>query len=138
MPTNNNHYHVTFEDAIVVHEAALLFGGLPGIRDVGSIQSAIARPYSGYYSSIEEKAAALVHSLSLNHGFLDGNKRTALGLLTQLLTRSGFGLRAPDNNTSVVAETEAMILDIVEHKMDFKTLVEWMRARIVLVPPTIE
>jgi death-on-curing protein len=35
------------------------FGGLPGIRDVGAIESALARPYCGYYRAIEKKAAAL-------------------------------------------------------------------------------
>jgi death-on-curing protein len=54
----------------MAHDYALSrYGGLPGIRDLGLIESALARPYSGYYRPIEKKAAALVHSLTLNHGF---------------------------------------------------------------------
>jgi death-on-curing protein len=62
------------------HERALTFGGLPGIRDLGAVQSAIARPYTGYYRKIEEKAAAIVESVAAGHCFTDGNKRTSLYL----------------------------------------------------------
>ncbi|MFN7597855.1 MAG: Fic family protein [Cereibacter sp.] len=41
------------------------------------IESAISRPYSGYHRSIARKSAALLHSVATNHGFVDGNKRTA-------------------------------------------------------------
>jgi prophage maintenance system killer protein len=39
------------------------------------------RPYNGYYRPIEKKAAALVESMGGNHGFIDGNKRTAVILI---------------------------------------------------------
>jgi death-on-curing protein len=78
LPTNRRHYRVTLDDVFSTHQRALEFGGLPGIRDQGLIESAIARAYSGYYRSIAGEAAALTHSLALNHGLIDGNKRTAL------------------------------------------------------------
>ena len=46
-----------------------------------AIQSAIARPYHGYHRLIQQKAAAPVHGIVRNHGFADGNKRTALYLV---------------------------------------------------------
>ncbi|MSO89334.1 MAG: hypothetical protein EXQ89_05135 [Rhodospirillaceae bacterium] len=49
--------------------------------NIGLIESAIARPYSGYYRSIVKKAAALLESMASNHGFADGNKRTTLILV---------------------------------------------------------
>jgi death-on-curing protein len=93
---------------------------LPGIRDRGSIEAAIARPYTGYYRSIARKAAALVHSLALNHGFIDANKRTALLMVDLFLRKSGYAM-------------ETMILDVVTHRLDFGQLVEWFRQRIVRI-----
>jgi death-on-curing protein len=61
-------------------------GGLRGIRHLDSIEAAIARPYSGYFKPIFQKAAALLQSVSGGHGFTDGNKRTAV-ILMHLLTQ---------------------------------------------------
>ena len=58
------------------------------------VESAVARPYSGYHLRIENKAAALVESVAQNHGFLDGNKRTSVILLHTLLNKSGYELVA--------------------------------------------
>jgi death-on-curing protein len=54
------------------------------IRDHGLLESALARPRTTVfgreaYLSLDEKAAALVHSLARNHALVDGNKRLALG-----------------------------------------------------------
>lgn len=59
------------------------FGGSLGIRDIGLVESAVARPMSTFggeylYQTIFDKAAALLQSLLKNHPFVDGNKRTAL------------------------------------------------------------
>ena len=79
--TLGGHYCVTLDDAIRSHDKALEDGGAQGILDENGIRSAIARPYCGYYHTLHEKAAALVHSIVLNHGFVDGNKRTAYYLV---------------------------------------------------------
>jgi death-on-curing protein len=88
-------------DALSAHERALRFGGLPGIRDLGLIESAVSRPFTGYYRSIESKAAALVQSMSGNHGFIDGNKRTTVILADTLLARSGYRLERIEVDPSV-------------------------------------
>jgi death-on-curing protein len=72
----------------------LQFGGLPGVLDVGRIEAAISRPYSGYLRPIASKAAALFEAITNNHGFTDGNKRTALLLTDLLIKRSGYRLVA--------------------------------------------
>jgi death-on-curing protein len=77
---------------LAAHQTALLMGGVDGVRDVGLLESAIARPYSGYHRPVSRKAA-LLHSLALNHGFVDGNKRTALLVLRVFLERSGYAIR---------------------------------------------
>lgn len=86
------HYRVTFEDAVIAHNKALTYGGAAGISNEGAVHSAIARPYSGYHRRIHQKAAALLHSLVQNHGFVDGNKRTALLVTLLLIRRSGYRL----------------------------------------------
>lgn len=107
---------------IVLHR----YGAASGIRDLGAIESALARPYCGYYRPIERKAAALVHSLVLNHGFVDGNKRTALGIF---LFGSEYGLRfssIEEANNSV----EGLMLAVAEHKISFDEIALWIRARL--------
>ena len=78
------------EDAIEAHNTALIHGGQPGVINLNSIKSAIARPYDSYYRQIWKKGAALFESVCRNHGFTDGNKRTAVLLLVLLLERSGY------------------------------------------------
>ena len=58
------------------------YGGGMGVRDRGALESAQARPAATFggedlYPDIADKAAALMHSLALNHPFVDGNKRVA-------------------------------------------------------------
>ena len=69
------------EDLLHIVRRAL--GAEPVVRDHGLLESALARPQASAfgadaYPSIEEKAAALLHSLARNHALVDGNKRLAL------------------------------------------------------------
>lgn len=71
--------YLTTEDIITINARQL--GGQAAIRDAGLVQSAAARPGTvafgvEAYTTIEDKAAALLHSLTCNHPFVDGNKRT--------------------------------------------------------------
>ena len=66
------------------------FGGEPGLRDAGALESAIMRPQIGYYDSIIEEAAALLESLAMNHPFVDGNKRTAFAATEVFLRINGY------------------------------------------------
>jgi death-on-curing protein len=124
------HYRLTLADALSAHERALKFGGLDGIPNPTLVESAISRPYSGYYRKIEKKAAALVESMAGNHGFADGNKRTALILLHTLLTRSGYALSPVTNHEDMQDAAEKMILASVTKVMTFDDLVEWFEKRI--------
>ncbi|MBI2338168.1 type II toxin-antitoxin system death-on-curing family toxin [Candidatus Daviesbacteria bacterium] len=73
------------------------FGGSHGIRDIGLVESAVARPQATFggkflYISIFDKAAALLQSLLKNHPFVDGNKRTALTSAGLFLRKNGYRL----------------------------------------------
>jgi death-on-curing protein len=131
---NRRHYRVKLEEALAAHDFALTFGGLRGIRDLGAIEAAIARPYCGYYRSIAKKAAALIQSLASNHGFIDGNKRTALLMMNLLLLRSGYVLRG-GSEQQINTDVETMILALVEHHMSFDDVVVWLEQRIVPIAP---
>lgn len=88
------HYRLTLADAITAHDEAMRYGGRDGVSSLHLIESALARPYSGYHRPIAQKAAAVLHSMVGNHGFVDGNKRTAWLLVEILISRSGYSLRS--------------------------------------------
>jgi death on curing protein len=64
-----------------------------------------------------------------NHGFIDGNKRTALILIDTLITRSGRDLHGVDDDIEI--EIEQMILDVAAG-MPFDTIVLWFERRLQL------
>jgi death-on-curing protein len=94
------------------------------------VQSAIARPYSGYYRPIYRKAAALVESMATNHGFADGNKRTTIILTHLLLARSGYVLRPLNADEDPVKAIEDLVLDVVTGRIDFEGISAWFKQRL--------
>jgi death-on-curing protein len=98
------------------------FGGTHGLRDHGALQSAVARPQSGYYADAIEEAAALFESLSQNHAFLDGNKRTAITATAVFLLLNGYELHFSD------IETYQWLIGLYETGQVRKTVIEsWLR-----------
>ena len=85
-------------DEVLAAHARLIavFGGAQGIRDRGALEAALAKPQSGYYEDIIQQAAALIESLSENHPFVDGNKRTAIAVTAAFLRRNGYRLQFDD------------------------------------------
>ncbi|MCH7539555.1 MAG: Fic family protein [Proteobacteria bacterium] len=74
------------------------------------VDSAISRPYNGYYRPIARKVAALVESMATNHGFTDGNTRTSLILMHTLLVKSGYELVPLKTDRSRDAAAEKMVM----------------------------
>ena len=66
----------------------------------------------------------LVHGIVSNHGFVDGNKRTALYLVELLVQRSGYEFVEDDE---VVAET---ITSVARGEISYEHLAEWFRERL--------
>ena len=98
------------------------FGGADGLRDPGALESALFRPQSGYYTDIIQEAAALWESLSQNHPFVDGNKRTAF---------VGTFMFLAFNNIQVIAtgaEALAFVKDCYENSQARYDIFEtWLR-----------
>jgi death-on-curing protein len=86
-----------------------------GIRDRGAIESALGRPKNLLVygnSDIFDSAAAYTSGLSQNHGFIDGNKRTAFVCGALFLEINGYRLEAEQ------AEVIAAMLSLAEHVID--------------------
>lgn len=88
--------YLTVQDVLLLHNLAIdKHGGSHGLRDFGLLDSAVMRAQATFggvdlYETIFTKAAALVHSLLMNHQFVDGNKRTAMFSLMTFIELNGY------------------------------------------------
>ena len=103
-------------------------GGLAGIRDEGVIVSALARPRNlAAYENCEDiaqLAAVYAFGICQNHGFVDGNKRTALVVADTFLMLNGYEL------TSCPGDNVITILGVAGGTVPEDELIEWFRANI--------
>jgi death on curing protein len=104
------------------HRLMDLFGGMHGVRDKAAIESAVFRPQTGYYNSLEEEAAALTESLANNHGFPDGNKRIAFTAADVFLRRNGFYIEVEG-----AAGYEFIAGSMERHEFRFAQILDWIR-----------
>jgi len=117
----------TLDETLYLHAALLArHGGAPGVRDLGLVESALARPHSGYYVSLSEQAASLLQSFARNHAFIDGNKRVAWALCCVFLAINGFSVRvtADDAESFLIERVIGAHADVVE-------IATWLEARMV-------
>lgn len=118
-----------------LHQALVReFGGSSDLRDAGGLESAIARPAMTFggedlYADLPSKAAALLHSLVLNHPFVDGNKRIGASAAELFLELNGWRLEATDK------AFEELILATAEGKVEAEALAIWFRQRSSPIPP---
>jgi death-on-curing protein len=89
------------EDVVLAIHRRLLaeHGGLEGVRDVGLLTSALARPrnlfaYGKTETDLPALAAAYAAGIAGNHPFVDGNKRVALVVCRTFLRLNGHDLVA--------------------------------------------
>jgi len=118
---------LTLEEVLDLHRQLIQrFGGADGVRDPGLLESALARPRSGYYSSLSEQAAALMQSLAGNHAFVDGNKRVAFAATAVFLRMNGYALRVDAD------EAERFLIDrLIVSRADVVVIAEWLAPRLV-------
>ena len=119
--------YLSVDEVLAIHERLIeKFGGAPGIRDPGLLESALFRPQTGYYEGLVEMATALFESLILNHPFIDGNKRVAFFTSDIFLRLNGwkFSVDGP--------KAHAFLMDLFEHnECNYKNLLPWVRESIV-------
>ncbi len=100
--------------------------GATGIRDLGSLESAIAQPRMTFagedlYPTIIDKASALGFSVVMNHPFLDGNKRTGHAAMEIFLI-----LNKLEINISV-DEQEKVILALASGELERDAFTNWLQ-----------
>jgi death on curing protein len=118
--------YLTAEQVLFVHYRLLSeTGGEHGVRDVGLLESAIARPRATFdrqelYTDIFEKAAALMESLINNHPFIDGNKRTGIACTVLFLKQNGIPFSAKNS------ELEKFTLRVASSKIGLAQIAKWL------------
>ena len=105
------------------------FGGGKGIRDEGGVDAALARPYQTFggedlYPTAAAKAGALMESIIIRHPWMDGNKRTGLGLALFLLRKEGFRVDATQD------ELYDLTIGVAEGRISALEIQEWFEPRI--------
>jgi len=103
---------------LILEAATIELGGGAIVRDYGLLQAAIYRPQTTVfgvapYPTLFEKAAALLQSMSRNHQFVDGNKRTALHACLLLLELNGVEPGVPDTD-----ELETFVVNVAIGKIE--------------------
>src|SRR5579871_3846566 len=92
--------YLTMTEVLAIHADLIeRYGGSTGVRDLGLLEAALFRPQTGYYADLIEEAAALWESLSQNHPFIDGDKRTAFAAAYTFLAINGAVLTANAEET---------------------------------------
>jgi len=117
------------EIVLAIHDEQLSeHGGLAGVRDLNAVQSALARPrkLANYEdcNDVAQLAAAYTFGIANNHGFADGNKRTALVVADLFLMLNGYEL------TSSPSENVLTILGVADGSVSEEDLAAWIRNNI--------
>jgi death-on-curing protein len=114
-------------------EVIRVSGGAYGLRDLGSLESALHQPRATFggvdlYPTIASKAATLGYSLIMNHTFVDGNKRIGLVGVEFFLELNGFFLDVDENDT---VDT---ILTVAKGEMDRDSFCSWIESKMKPIP----
>ncbi len=111
---------------LAIHEQQISeHGGLLGIRDLGAIESALGRPKNLLLHNnpdIFDLAAAYGFGLSQNHGFIDGNKRTAYVVTRLFLILNGQDIRAS------AMEKVTTFVELGRGEIGQTALASWLRS----------
>jgi death-on-curing protein len=119
---------IALDAVLAIHDEQVAeHGGIRGVRDLAVIESALARPLNlvAYGDpDAASLAAAYAFGLCSNHGFLDGNKRTAYVVAETFLDLNGYTMEASDE--AVVNSMMAVASGV----MSEETLANWFRSAI--------
>ena len=116
------------EVALAIHDRQLAeHGGGTGVRDVGMLESALARPINAWSYGVDDPAAlaaAYAFGVARNHPFVDGNKRTAWVLARLFLALNGRSL----NFTA--GEAIAAMLALAAGELTEEEMADWFRGHL--------
>ncbi len=118
---------LTLAEIIEIHNNQInLYGGRPGVRDLGLLQSAVAQPEASFagewlHEDVFAIAAAYAFHICQNHPFVDGNKRTALASALVFLEMNGISLEDPRQ------ELLQAMLNLIKGKLSKQQFAEVLR-----------
>jgi death-on-curing protein len=118
---------LTLGEVIEIHRDQIeRYGGDPGIRDLGLLQSAMAMPTAGFggrylHADLLEMAAAYLFHITQNHPFVDGNKRTGAVASLVFLSLNEIDIEADEE------EFERTVLGVAQGKIDKASVAEFFR-----------
>lgn len=119
---------IGFDVLYAIHDRHLAeFGGLSGVCDSGALESAMNRPQIllayGNNPDAADLAASYAYGLARNHGFVDGNKRSAWVVARLFLADNGYRLRFEPLDAIRLMEAAAV------GTFTEKQIAEWFRRR---------
>lgn len=118
--------YLTVDEVMRLHALVVeRTGGATGLRDRGTLESAVAQPQQTFggeelYPTLATKAAAPAHSLVMGHPFVDGNKRIGHAAMEVFLILNGHELEAD------VDEQEALFLRLAAGEVELEALATWV------------
>jgi death-on-curing protein len=118
---------LTPQQLLFIHARLIdVTGGEHGLRDLGLLESAVARPQATFdgqalYPNLFLKVAALMESLAQNHPFVDGNKRTAIIASALFLQKNGRLLQTSNK------EMEQFTMHVVQNHPSLDEMAVWFQ-----------
>lgn len=118
---------LALEEVVGIHaDQTERYGGSPGIRDIGLLESAVAMPQAGFrdhylHADLFEMAAAYLFHIVQNHPFVDGNKRTGAMAAFTFLKLNGLTLAVKDTRF------EEVILQVAQGRSGKAAIAEFFR-----------
>jgi death-on-curing protein len=118
---------VTKAVVLAIHEEQIAeHGGLNGVRDIATLESALARPQQlqayGDQPDIAALAAAYGFGVARSQAFIDGNKRTSYVVTTAFLLLNGYDLTADEMSRVQIWER------LGEGSLSEEEFAGWLRA----------
>lgn len=122
---------ISIKEAEVIHNILIAkFWGSKGIRDIGLLESSLARPFATFdnnelYPDPIEKAAAILESVAINHPFVDGNKRTAYTFMRLILLDNNLDINASQS------EKYDLVISVSKGESRFEEIVIWLKEKVI-------
>lgn len=124
---------VTEDVVLAIHDEQIAeHGGGVGVRDLALVHSALSRPRNlAAYGDpdVADLAAAYAFGIARNHGFVDGNKRTAFVVAYVFLLDQGYQLTASD------AEAVRVMVSLAAGEIEEVELAMWFRGTVCPIVP---
>ncbi|MGQ0809947.1 MAG: type II toxin-antitoxin system death-on-curing family toxin [Nitrospiraceae bacterium] len=123
--------YLSTEQVLFLHDRLIAeSGGEHGVRDLGGLESALARPQAAFgdtefYPDVMTKAAMLMDGLTRNYPFIDGNKRISMATAVLFLQVNGYRL------TAMNPELEEFTIHVTTTKPDTTAIAEWFRSNTI-------